>query len=195
MKIGFDFDGTIADTMSALEDLAVAIICPKFMLSEDEVREGYQRSTGDPFEVQLSKIVTGASHYELDSTARQFAHEKLPVTLAAEPFDDVEKAFAALSNADHEIHVVSSTKTDIVETWLELHALDSHVERVWGLDYGYKLTQLVRSDVELFVGDSNLDRVRADARGIRFWGIQRNPKLLEQDNANGFTLDSFLEDL
>lgn len=190
MKIALDFDGTIADTMTALEQLAVDVLCPKFMLEEEFVRTQYRKTAGDPFFEQLKLIYPVGFDYEMASAAAQYEYEKRGVTLSAKPFTEVDTALAALAEKEHELHIVSSTETDLIQAWVDLQDLD-HFVTVWGLHYGYKLEQLQRCEAELFIGDSDLDRVRADARRIRFAGICRNPHncLLSADNRDLRTLD------
>jgi phosphatidylglycerophosphate synthase len=51
-----DFDGTIADSMGQLTELAVKVICEELGLGVDDARSRYLASTGSDFTTQLEEI-------------------------------------------------------------------------------------------------------------------------------------------
>lgn len=187
MRVALDFDGTLCDSMGALEDLASAVVREAFPhVPGHLVRSTYRKTAGMPFEQQATYLPVPASARKVAVEA--FAERKVAVTLACAPFPDVDEALRTWRSAGVEPVVVSSTTTDLLRLWLRQHQLTNLVEQVYGLSYGTKLEQLQRCRPHAFVGDTKWDRVKAAEAGVTFLGVQRDARLLTESDSVGSSL-------
>lgn len=183
MRVALDFDGTLCDSMGALEDLASEVVRGAFAhVPGHLVRSSYRTTAGMPFEQQVTYLPIPRRAQKV--AALEFAERKVAVTLACEPFPDVRPTLEAWAAAGVDLVVVSSTTSDLLRLWLRRHGLVDLVSQVYGLSFGTKLEQLQRSRPRWFVGDTRWDAVKAAEAGCSFLGVQRDGRLLsERDSA------------
>ncbi len=178
--VAFDFDGTAANTMGALTDLATPLLTAELGLAPDEATRRYLATAGDDFRTQLDAI--NPIHPRLDEVAARFESEKEALLEDCRPFPDVRPALARLRRAGVPILVCSSTRTQLVQRFCQRHGLSELATVIdgWRPDHP-KSEQLAEwaaligvapSDV-LFVGDAMRDVAIAEAAGLRFIGLAR----------------------
>jgi choline kinase/phosphoglycolate phosphatase-like HAD superfamily hydrolase/phosphatidylglycerophosphate synthase len=178
--IAFDFDGTVADTMGALTDLATSLLTAEFGQTRDEATRRYIATAGDDFATQLEAITAG--HPRADEVAARFESEKESLVEGCRPFADARPALAKLRRAGVPILLCSSTRAELVHRFCGHHGLSELATTIDGLRPGHlKVEQLAEwaaligvapSDV-LFVGDSLRDAAIAEEAGLRFVGLVR----------------------
>lgn len=177
MRVALDFDGTLCDSMGALEDLAVELVheaypwCP-----EDVVRQRYRRTAGLPFDEQVAWFLIPGPEKQV--VRRKFAQQKVRTTLLSRPFNDVEGVLETWHDRGVETCVVSSTTTELITTWLSWHRLDHYIGDVYGIDFGPKPAQLELAGADLFIADARRDLELAREAKVPFAGLQRDPALL-----------------
>ena len=178
--VAFDFDGTVADTMVALTDLATWLLAAEFDLTRDDATRRYLATVGDDFGTQLDAITAG--HPRAQEVAARFESEKETVVEGCRPFADAGAALAQLRRADVPILLCSSTRTELVHRFCQRHGLSELATTIDGWQPGHpKAEQLAEwaalidvapSDV-LFVGDALRDAAIAEEAGLRFVGLAR----------------------
>lgn len=181
MIVAFDFDGTICDSMGALEDLAVEVIRHHWDIAdEDVIRQRYRDTAGDPFDLQLPCIVN-SNGYETRVAAEEYAIAKNNVTLRSKPKANTIAAIEKLLTAGIGVHIISSTTAPLIRAWLRQHfeQLEPFVH-CHGIDMGTKVKNLERCKPDYFVGDSVSDLRRAQAIGIPFYPVDDVNDLLTE---------------
>ncbi|MCH7670297.1 MAG: NTP transferase domain-containing protein [Acidobacteria bacterium] len=178
--VAFDFDGTVANTMGVLTDLATSLLTAEFGLARSEATRRYLATAGDDFRTQLDVITAG--HLHAHEVAAWFESEKEALIDGCRPFADAGPAFARLRRAGVPILVCSSTRSELVQRFCRRHELSELATAIdgWRPDHP-KAEQLAEwaaligvapSDV-LFVGDAMRDAAIAEAAGLRFIGLAR----------------------
>lgn len=189
MKLVFDFDGTIADTMPALGKLAKHV-CFKHDL---ELYPGdYERTAGRPFGGQL-KMLFPETRFDLrrSEAAAEYEEKHLSISMACDPFPDLYEAIRICRAAGDKLGLASATDIHILKAWLEKHELSDHfiLPR-----RGYtKLGQVARHGADIFIGDTNRDAEIAHEIGTLFVGIRRDPKLIVAESGQ-FPVHSSLKE-
>lgn len=181
--VAVDFDGTLIDSMPALEDLAVEVLKEMFTHPPpDYVRARYRESAGETFRRQLETIIPDASDLMRDTLAARYEERKREVLARSQPFDDVKTALSHLDEV--QLWVVTSTTTDLVVQTLHWHELWHHFTGCLGPEWGVKWNKLDMIRADYFVGDTDRDAHHAlMARGCRFLGVRRQPgELLSLEN-------------
>ena len=178
--VAFDLDGTVADSMDALAELATKLLSRQLDLPRDEAASRYLATAGDDFRTQLDAI---APRYpSLDEIAIRFEADKEALMLDCQPFPDVGSAIERLVGVQVPVLVCSSTRVELVRVFCRRHGLAARATAVdgWRPDHP-KAAQLsawattigvAPSDV-LFVGDTLRDAGIARAAGVRFVGLTR----------------------
>jgi phosphoglycolate phosphatase-like HAD superfamily hydrolase len=169
MIVAFDFDGTICDSMGGLEDLAVDVIGRYWDVADENViRQRYRETSGDPFDVQLPRIMCSTGR-EVSLAVAAYAAEKFDVTIRSKPKKETIAAIHQLIAAHIGVHIISSTTTPIIRTWLREHLVQlESLIHCHGIDMGTKIENLKRCQPDWFVGDSFSDAKRAAMLGIKF---------------------------
>jgi CDP-L-myo-inositol myo-inositolphosphotransferase len=178
--VAFDFDGTVADTMGVLTNLATSLLSAEFDLTRDEATRRYLATAGDDFATQLDAIL--ADHPRAHEVAARFESQKETLVAGCRPFADAGPALAQLRRAGVPILLCSSTRTELVQRFCRRHGLSELATTIdgWRSEHP-KAEQLAvwaasigvaPSDV-LFVGDSLRDAAIAEAAGLRFVGLAR----------------------
>ena len=176
----FDFDGTIADTMPYLTDLAVGLLTWNYAVSVQDARRRYLRTTGTTFAAQLEELFPGDPKNA--HVADRFDREKRPGFLARPVFSDVPPVLRFLQDRAAPTFICSSTHVELVEAYGEHHGLEDETTATLGYEDGLtkdrQLARILReqqieADEAVFVGDSLRDGRYARRLGIRFVGVRR----------------------
>jgi len=177
-----DFDGTVADSMEHLADLAVELLGREMGLDPAVARRRYLASSGLDFRTQMEEIAPGDGRAGLVVQAFERAKVELMDRIAT--FADLEALLAELDRVGVPVAVCSSSTAVAVRHWLDQRGLTPRLAHVDGFRPDHpKVVQLaatvrrlgVRPDRCLFVGDSTRDAAIARACGTRFRGVHRAP--------------------
>jgi 1L-myo-inositol 1-phosphate cytidylyltransferase / CDP-L-myo-inositol myo-inositolphosphotransferase len=176
-----DFDGTIADSMGPLTQLAVKVIHEELGLDVDDARVRYLASTGADFATQLREIDPSAGPARTRA-AHRFEVSKPELMDGVEPFPDLRAFLDELRTAGVAVCICSSTRRDLVRQWTERHRLGDHFRVVDGWSPGRDKAAQMHSvlnwlkrppDRCLVVGDSRRDGRLAASIGMWFRGVLR----------------------
>jgi choline kinase/phosphoglycolate phosphatase-like HAD superfamily hydrolase/phosphatidylglycerophosphate synthase len=177
--VAFDFDGTVADSMGSLAELAGDLLGRELGMPRNEATTRYLATAGDDFRTQLDLIADGRPC--LDEIAVAFEAGKEGLMGGFRPFADAGAAFERLGRANVPTLVCSSTRVELVQAFCRRFGLAQHAAvDGWRPDHP-KVAQLrawtaaigVAPDDVLFVGDAVRDPGIARAAGIRFVGLAR----------------------
>lgn len=175
-----DFDGTIADSMEALAELAVDLLTRGLGLEPAAARSAYLATSGLDFRSQLEEIAPGDPR--LDRIDDAFEQAKVDLMERVGTFADIDAFLAELAAAEVPVAVCSSSQAEAVRSWLARHDLVHRFAHVDGYRPGWpKAKQLaatvqllgLRPDRVLFVGDSTRDANIARMCGTGFRGVNR----------------------
>jgi choline kinase/phosphoglycolate phosphatase-like HAD superfamily hydrolase/phosphatidylglycerophosphate synthase len=176
----FDFDGTVADSMGFLTDLAVGLLVDELGFERAQAIRRYLATTGSDFATQLDELAPGQPR--LTEVASRFEAAKAEWIGCCEMFTDVVPAIERLAGAGVPVLLCSSTRAPLVREFCERYALLQRFASVdgWGPEHS-KFVQLVRGVAAagfaahevVFVGDSRRDADLARAAGTRFVGLVR----------------------
>jgi choline kinase/phosphoglycolate phosphatase-like HAD superfamily hydrolase/phosphatidylglycerophosphate synthase len=178
--VAFDFDGTVADSMESLAELAAELLWRELGMPRNEAMSRYLATAGDDFRTQLDLVADGRPC--LDEIAVAFEAAKEGLMAGFRPFADAGAAFERLGRANVPALVCSSTRVELVQAFARRFGLAQHAVAVdgWRPDHP-KVTQLrawaaaigVAPNDVLFVGDAVRDPAIARAAGVRFVGLAR----------------------
>jgi len=180
MIVAFDFDGTICDSMGGLEDLAVDVIGRYWDVADEAViRQQYRETSGDPFDVQLPKIMCSTGR-EISLATAAYTAEKGAVTLRSKPKIPTIDLIGKLIATGIGVHIISSTTAPLIRAWLHQHfeQLEPLIH-CHGIDMGTKVDNLARCKPDYFVGDSTSDLKRAIMLDIPFYHVDSIDLLAE----------------
>lgn len=177
--IAFDFDGTVADTMPELRELALMVLMESCGLSRIVADECYMGTVGAPFGKQLERIFPGREYNE--GVAAYFNMRKKRRMSEAQPFGDTREAFNLLALHGWTAGVVSSTEAELVRQFMSRHTMDLLVDHVFGNDGGDSKAEQIRflaialrilpTDMTL-IGDALLDAEYAKKAGVSFLAVE-----------------------
>jgi phosphoglycolate phosphatase-like HAD superfamily hydrolase len=191
--VAFDFDGTLVDSMSHLRELAVTTIIENVddAPTGQDIRLRYDTSAGETFYDQLAHILPlslGYTKQMWEDCAHVYECKKRPVTMEAPLWFDVPRTIPKLWERAT-LWVVSSTETDLVVNCLDRLDLWRYFDGCLGPRMGNKSRKLEMCRADYFVGDTNRDRFHAaeatryGPKRVKFLGVQRDPKLLDDDDS------------
>ena len=176
----FDLDGTVADTMPFLTDLAVELISEHYSIPRGVAQQRYREPAGMDFAAQVARIFP--DHPKNPEIARTFESRKLRGFLDLPVFPDALAALLHLESRNVRRFVCSSTKQEVLTEYVRAnkidHLLDGCMGWTTGLDKGQQVELILEehhlepSEV-LFVGDSLLDWDFIKDKGVRFLGVRR----------------------
>jgi choline kinase/phosphoglycolate phosphatase-like HAD superfamily hydrolase/phosphatidylglycerophosphate synthase len=190
--VAFDFDGTVADSMSFLTDSAVALLVGELGFERHEVASQYLATAGADFATQLNELAPG--HPRLAELAGRFEAERTRWMEHCETFADVIPALDRLRAAGLPVLLCSSTRAPLVREFCERHGLLQRFTSVDGWAPGRSKAVQLTAGVAgaglaghhvLFIGDSQRDADVARAAGTRFVGLVRagHPNALANSGA------------
>ena len=177
----FDFDGTLADTMPFLTELATELITQNHSITAAIVRSQYLETSGLPFGEQLEEMFP--KHKKNAEVTEQFEARKSKVIFLLPLFRDVIPTLSSLRQNGINTFVCSSTRVELVEEYARQKGLQDHVDGVFGykagFDKGSQITAILqdqglRLEEVVFVGDSKKDYELAKAQGLNFIGVCRD---------------------
>jgi 1L-myo-inositol 1-phosphate cytidylyltransferase / CDP-L-myo-inositol myo-inositolphosphotransferase len=175
----FDLDGTVADTMPFLTDLAVGLL-GRYGLSRNEARRRYLDTVGLDFAGQLEELLP--AHPANSAVAAEFETRKQEGFLRCPVFPDTYATLTFLDGADVRRFVSSSTTRELVAAFLCRHRIETAFDDYTGFEPGCPKDRQVEllisrhelaPDRVLFVGDSPRDAQLLRRVGVRFVGVQR----------------------
>jgi phosphoglycolate phosphatase-like HAD superfamily hydrolase len=169
-----DFDGTVADTMPFLVDLAARVLEARYGLPETEARRAYIETTGLPFCRQIEMIFPGSPLNQ--AAVEEFEGEKVRHLEDFAFFPDALPAIAEMRRVGLKVCLSSGNYEGLIEKVLGSRGLA--VDLVMGYRPGFeKGPQHFRLAAAtfgaplgrtVFVGDSIRDGLAAKEAGIRF---------------------------
>ncbi len=174
----FDFDGTIADTMPFLTDLAVQLIIKNYNLTEKDAKKRYLDTTGIDFAAQLELIFP--NHPNNQQTAEAFEKKKLEDIFAYPIFSEAIPTIKYFKNKRIKTFICSSTKQEIITKYSKLNKIDGLVDGLFGYKTNFRKTDQIdfvlrhykiKPDEALFIGDSLKDYNFSNDKKIEFIGI------------------------
>ena len=178
--VALDFDGTVADSMGFLTDLAVGLLVDELGFERAEAARQYLATAGSTFATQLDEIAPGQPGRA--EVANRFEAEKTRWMGSCQMFTDVVPALERLAAAGVPVLLCSSTRAPLVREFCERYGLLQRFASVDGWSPGHtKSVQLVSGvaaagfaghDV-VFVGDARRDADVARTAGTRFVGLVR----------------------
>jgi len=176
----FDLDGTLADTMPFLTDLAVELLSEHYPVARSVARQRYRETTGMDFAAQLERNFP--DHPNNPRVARIFESKKRQGFLDHPIFPDALAALLHFRSRDVLQFVCSSTKQEILTEYVSAKKIDHLLDGCFGqtesLDKGQQVQRILeKHHLEpgevLFVGDSLLDWDFVKDKGVRFLGVRR----------------------
>ncbi len=176
----FDLDGTIANTMPFLTDLAVALITENYEISKEVALAKYRQTTGMDFAGQMEVIFT--NHPKNEEVIAAFEASKLEGVLRHPLFPEVIPTLRFFKNRNIKRFICSSTKPEIVSEYVAKYKIDEWVDGCLGYVPGFAKEKQIQSILEqhelepeeaIFVGDSLRDGDSAKDKGVRFIGLRR----------------------
>jgi phosphoglycolate phosphatase len=170
----FDFDGTVADTMPFLVDLAARLLGKHYGLADAEARKAYIDTTGLPFCRQTELIFPGDPRNAL--TVEEFEGEKRRHLADFRFFPEAAPVLAEVRKHGIKVCLSSGNVEGIIEPVLASRGLAVDLVMGWrpgfekgpdhfkfaGQTFGVPLAEM------LFVGDSLKDGLAAKSCGVKF---------------------------
>lgn len=178
--VALDFDGTVADSMGFLTDLAVGLLVDELGFERAEATRQYIATAGSTFATQLDEIAPGQPG--LAEVASRFEAEKTRWMGRCEMFTDVVPAVERLAAAGVPVLLCSSTRGPLVRDFCERYGLIQRFASVDGWAPGHTKSVQLASGAAVagfaghevvFVGDSRRDADVARVVGTRFVGLVR----------------------
>ena len=173
--ICFDFDGTIAATMSFLTDLAVDVLTKHCRLEPDYARDQYIRTTGLPFAEQVRRIC-GGNGAAVRAAIAEFENRKKLEYFRLGPEAHAGETIAGLKQRGYTVAISTSTHEHLVLEYLAHFGLSPDL--VMGLRPGFKKGRdhfvhiqnqcRIDSGAICFVADSINDYHIATSNGVAF---------------------------
>jgi phosphoglycolate phosphatase-like HAD superfamily hydrolase len=185
----FDFDGTIANTMPFLSDLAVGLLTDSYEISDAEARRRYRETTGMDFGSQIEEIFPG--HTNNLAVAAAMESGKRARILEHPLFDEVVPVLRFFEKRGVKRFICSSTQETLVRQHTKKAGIDDLLTGCFGYRPGFAKGQQIeyvlrhyglRPEEVIFVGDSLKDNDFVKDMGVRFVAIRR---LFEEQEFRG----------
>ncbi|MBW1861347.1 MAG: HAD hydrolase-like protein [Deltaproteobacteria bacterium] len=174
----FDFDGTVADTMPFLTELAVNLITENYDISKEEAKRRYLETTGLDFASQLESIFS--NHPNNQRVASDFEKRKLEGIFNNPVFPDVISTLKYFGNKKIKTFICSSTKQKIITKYSRLNKIDTLIGKFFGYEPNFKKGEQIdyilqhyelQPEKVVFVADSLRDCDFAKEKKINFVGV------------------------
>lgn len=188
MKIIFDFDGTIVDSMPRLRELGSTIIEDYHEVPAYVADDMYMATIGQSFREQLDALFPDDAYTGLNERAADaFYDQQEEIYETVLPHAGVIDTLLYLNEQNIPYAVVSSTDTEHVSKTLS-RILPEFKGEVRGRDMGPKYAQLRQSGgkSDVFIGDALFDGDMGDLAGMRFIGVAHTKSIVAFREA-GFT--------
>jgi phosphoglycolate phosphatase-like HAD superfamily hydrolase len=171
MIVALDFDGTMVDTMPALERAAVRVISLYHSISKHAARRLYRSTIGASFPEQLEELYPSNPRNAL--AARVFATEQVHVYERARVFPRTLAGLDFLRTSCHDFVVVSSTSyTHVAIVLARELGPEELLCPVLGREAGTKAEQLTILQADCLIGDAPRDAEYARRAGARFIAVE-----------------------
>ena len=176
----FDFDGTIADTMPFLSDLAVGLFTKNYEISGEEALRRYLETTGMDFGSQIEEIFP--QHPSNGAVAAAMESGKRGRILQRPLFDEVVPVLRFFEDRGVKRFVCSSTREAIVRQYTKDVGIDDLLDGCFGYRPGFAKGQQIEFILRhyglgpnevIFVGDSPMDYEFVRDKGVRFIAVRR----------------------
>jgi len=176
----FDFDGTIANTMPFLTDLAVNLISKNYEISKEMALSKYLETTGMDFASQMELIFP--NHPKNREVIAAFEATKREGVLDHPLFTEVIPTREFFKDRNIKRFICSSTKQEILSEYVTKYRIADRIDGWLGYKPGFAKDAQLESILEehglepeevIFVGDSLRDCDFAKDKGVRFIGIHR----------------------
>ena len=176
----FDFDGTIADTMPFLSDLAVGLLTEHYEISGAEARRRYLETTGMDFASQIEEIFPGHSSNHAVAAAMELG--KRERMLGHPLFDEVIPVLRFFQERGVKRFVCSSTQEALVRQHTKSAGIDDLLDGCFGYRPGFTKSRQIEyilrhnnlcPEEVIFVGDSLKDYEFVKDSGVQFVAIRR----------------------
>ena len=176
----FDFDGTIADTMPFLTELAVSLITENYDTSREEAHRKYLETTGMDFASQIEQVF--GDHPKNREVITTFEARKREGILSHPVFPEVIPTLKYLKDRNIRRFICSSTTSAILSEYAMKHRIGDWLDGCLGYEPGFSKDKQIESilqqhrlkpDEVIFVGDSLRDHDYVKDQNIRFIGVQR----------------------
>ena len=176
----FDFDGTIANTMPFLSDLAVGLMTDSYDISDAEARRKYLETTGMDFSSQIEEIFPGhAKNVSVVAAMESCKGERI---LEHPLFDEVVSVLRFFEERGVQRFVCSSTEETLVRQHTKVAGIDHLITGCFGYGPGFAKGQQIqyilrqydlRPEEVIFVGDSLMDYEFVRDSGVQFVASRR----------------------
>lgn len=176
----FDFDGTLADTMTFLTFLATELLAENYNIAKEEAERRYLETTGLDFSSQIELM------FPKDPRNQEiidiFEAKKRENVLDQPLFSDSLSTLQFLKDKRISRFICSSTIKEITFEYCRLNGMENLVDECFGLkpkfDKGKQIDYIFESyglgpEEVLFVGDSLKDGELAKKKNMSFVGISR----------------------
>ncbi len=176
----FDFDGTIANTMPFLTELAVKLMTETYDISKNEAEKRYLETTGLAFANQIELIFP--NHSNNLELAHTFESKKLEGIFAHPIFSEVIPTLNYFKNKGIKTFTCSSTKQEIITKYARLNKIDNLVDGLFGYKSDFRKGDQIdfvlqhyklQPDEVMFIGDSLKDYDFARDKKVDFIGLSR----------------------
>ncbi|TET30437.1 MAG: hypothetical protein E3J70_04645 [Candidatus Heimdallarchaeota archaeon] len=172
--VTLDFDGITADTMPALEEIAIKLMMKYYKLKKEDAREKYRITTGLPFEQQMELLFS--NNPQNNRVISQFEKEKIESIFDLPLFKDAKSTINSLREMGYLVAISSSTTQPIIEKYCKMNELI--VDKILGYRKGFEKGKdhfdFLKNEFNLsakelvYVGDSLKDCERAQNSEILF---------------------------
>ena len=176
----FDFDGTLADTMSFLTDLATRLLVEHYDLHEEEARDQYLRTSGLDFAAQMELIFP--KHPQNGQVVADFEKKKRETVLEHPLFPAAIPTLKFFQGLGISRFVCSSTPEELLDRYWRSSPVVIPADGYYGMKQDQNKSSRIGSILKdqdlqprevIFVGDSLKDGEIAVSKGIQFIGINR----------------------
>ena len=176
----FDFDGTLADTMTFLTEVACRLLVDNYNLSEEEAKIKYLSTSGLEFAAQVDLMFP--NHAKSPSVVAAFEKRKSEGIVDCGLFPDVKPVLSSLKSKRVSLFVCSSTLQELLTEHIKSKGMAEMFDGYFGLKEGFKKARQIgfilehfdyRPDEVLFIGDSLTDGELAKEMRIEFVGLSR----------------------
>lgn len=171
--IAFDLDGTLADTMPGLTDLAVEIMTKFWGITPSHARARYLDTIGRPFLEQLEMLFPDEEKRRVREAADMYFTRKWEAWLEAPLHEDALRITTLCALGGASVFVCSSTEKDLVQRYVMKHRLPVTVPH--GVS---KQDQLLCIDNQFedwvprhLIGDAPYDHHLAETMRFHFTGV------------------------
>ena len=168
MKIAFDFDGTLVDSMPALRKSAVSFISEAYDKSYEQADVWYMSTIGRSFREQIDFLFSGDKLN--DEIARKFYDEHAKIYETVSLHFGVIETITELNSREIPYGIVSSSSESLIESAVT-RLLPEFTGSIYGIESGTKREQLRAFNPSDFVGDTVYDCITSRRLGIRFTGV------------------------